>query len=157
MTALIITASILTHLTAWTLTWRTVQTRYLEHVIATNVEHYPSLYCNEYSTTPDYRRGYTNFDRTEGRFFGFVTGLFWPLTLTYLTLRYLLRHVTGPLEIVPPTERHRRTEEKARQLARDRRDAERHTRYLEREHDLPSLDVDLGNPATVEAFRRDQP
>lgn len=150
MTALIITASILTHLTAWTLTWRTIQTRYLEHVIATNVQRYPSLYCNEYSATSDYQRGYTNFDRTEGRFFGFVTGLFWPLTLTYLALRYLLRHVTGPLEIVPPTERQRRTDEAERETQKRIDQQAKEIRRLERE-------LGLATPTTVEALREDQP
>lgn len=151
MTALWITlGTTLIHLTAMTYTWRYFQARYLEREIAKNVKNHPSLYCDPHHPNIQYRRGYTDFDRTEARFSGFFGGMFWPFTLTWLGLLYLLHLIGTPLEVVPPTEKRRRADEAERETQKRIDQQAKEIRRLERE-------LGLATPTTVEALRKDQP
>lgn len=155
MTALITLTGIATYLTLLITVWRWQHRKELEARIQRNKS-------NGTRSGVD-GRWYIADDLHEARWRGVFTGIFWWVTIPVETVIWTCHRLGVTLEIVPPTEKKRRAEQAA-QLAQQAETAAReHSQRLEREHGLASLDLllptepSLGNPTTVEAFRRDHP
>lgn len=136
MTAAIITVI---YLIAWVIAWRKLQARNLEKMIQVNKDD-PHFKWRTSTTAVDRPRGYTHDDIVNARWYGCYAGLFWWMILPIVAFRAVFRvlRLGQRWEIVPPTEKARRADERVRRMQReiDKRNDE--ITALERQLNLPS-------------------